>query len=354
MKGLEFPIISTKTKGLNKKFNLSDPKERKAYFRAKVGEEIDQIKKYLKKKTFVAYWLGKKNSGKGTYSHLFTEIFGEERVALVSVGDLVRETYANWDRFSRSKDYQRLKAVYRGYISFDEAVDSLLGKSQDKLLPSEFVLALLKVRIEKLKGKTIFIDGLPREMDQVSYSLYFRDLMGYRDDPDIFILIDIPEEVIAERIKYRVVCPKCHDLRSTKLLMSKEVEYNQKTGKFYLLCDNPKCKKQRMEAKEGDSLGIAPIRGRLDKDEEILKKAFGLHGVPKILLRNHVPLTQAKLFDDYEFTPEYTLKWNSKAKKVEIWEKRWVIKDDNGVASLSFLPAPVVVTLIKQLADILR
>jgi hypothetical protein len=109
-----------------------------------------------------------------------------------------------------------------------------------------------------------------------------------------------------------------------------------------------------MEAKEGDSLGIAPIRGRLDKDEEILKKAFGLHGVPKILLRNHVPLTQAKLFDDYEFTPEYTLKWNSKAKKVEIWEKRWVIKDDNGVASLSFLPAPVVVTLIKQLADILR
>lgn len=353
MKGLEFPIIATKTKGVNRRFNLSDPSERKKYFQAKVGDEIAQITKYLKKKTFVAYWLGKKNSGKGTYSHLFTEIFGDERVALVSVGDVVRDTASNWDTFSKSKDFQRLKSIYRGYISFEEAVGSLLGKTQDKLLPTEFILALLKIKIEKLKGKTIFIDGLPREMDQVSYSLYFRDLMGYRDDPDIFILIDIPEEVIAERIKYRVVCPTCHDVRNIKLYMSKEIEFDRKENKFYLLCDNPKCKKQKMVAKEGDELGLGPIRGRLDKDEEILKKAFVIHGVPKILLRNHVPLGEAKLFDDYEFTPEYILNWNKKEKKVEIEEKKWVIKDDNGVDSLSFLPASVVVTLIKQLADIL-
>ena len=353
MKGLEFPIIATKTKGVGRRFNLSDPVERKKYFQAKVGDEIVQITKYLKKKTFVAYWLGKKNSGKGTYSHLFTEIFGDERVALVSVGDVVRDTANNWEKFAKSRDFTKLQSIYRGYISFEEAVSSLLGKTQDKLLPTEFILALLKVKIEKLKGKTIFIDGLPREMDQVSYSLYFRDLMGYRDDPDIFILIDIPEAVIAERIKYRVVCPMCHDLRSTKLYMSKEVEYDQKEGKFYLLCDNPKCKKQRMVSKEGDELGLGPIRGRLDKDEEILKKAFAIYGVPKILLRNHVPVSEAKLFDDYEFTPEYILKWNKKGKKVEIGEKKWVIKDDNGVESFSFLPAPVVVTLIKQLADIL-
>jgi len=353
MKNLEFPLIKTKTKGVDQFFNLSDPGERKKYFNAKVGAEIAQIRKFLNRRTFVAYWLGKKNSGKGTYSHLFTEIFGEDKIALISVGDVVRETHSNWDKFVKSEDYQRLKSIYRGYISFDDAVDSLLGRSQDKLLPTEFILALLKVRIEKLKGKTLFIDGLPREMDQVSYSLYFRDLMDYRDDPDIFILIDIPENVIAERIKYRVVCPICHDLRNTKLLMSKNIGYDRKEKKFYLLCDNPKCNGARMVAKEGDSLGIDPIRPRLDKDEEILRKAFRIHGVPKILMRNHVPVSKANLFDSYELTPEYVLGWDEKEKKVKVDEKSWVVKDDNGVPSFSFLPAPVVVSLIKQLSEIL-
>ena len=355
MKGLEFPIIGTKVKGLNKKFNLSSPEERRKYFRAKVGGEISQINGFLKKKTFVAYWLGKKNSGKGTYSHLFTEIFGDEKVVLVSVGDVVRETHANWKEFVKTKEYNRLKSIYRGYISFEDAVDSLLGRSTDKLLPTEFILSLLKVKIENLRGKTIFIDGLPRELDQVSYSLYFRDLMGYRDDPDIFVLIDIPESVIAERIKTRVVCPICHDLRSTKLLMSRQVEYEEKEKKFYLICDNPKCKGARMIQKEGDNLGIDPIRPRLEKDEEILRKAFALHGVPKVLLRNHVPVAEAdKYFDDYEITPEYGYEWNEAEKKVAIIEKPWVFPDDEGIDSVSFLAPPVVISFIKQLARVLN
>jgi len=354
MKGLEFPIIGTKVKGLNRKFDLSSPEERRKYFNAKVGSEIAEIRNFLKKKTFVAYWLGKKNSGKGTYSHLFAEIFGDQKVALVSVGDVVRETHANWKEFVKTKEYERLKSTYRGFISFEDAVDSLLGRTTNKLLPTEFILSLLKVKIEKLRGKTIFIDGLPRELDQVSYSLYFRDLMGYRDDRDVFVLIDIPESVIAERIKTRVVCPVCHDLRSTKLLMSRKVEYDEKEKKFYLVCDNPKCKGARMIQKEGDNLGIDPIRPRLEKDEEILRKAFLLHGVPKVFLRNHVPANEVeKYYDDYEITPEYVLTWDAKKKEVVIGEKPWVVKDDNGVDVHSLLSSPVVVSLIKQLAEVL-
>jgi adenylate kinase family enzyme len=354
MKGLEFPVVGTKIKGLTKKFNLNSPEGRNEYFKAKAGNEIDKIKKYLEKETFVAYMIGKKNSGKGTYSQIFTEIFGSDKISLISIGDIVRNTSADWENFVKTDKYKRLKKLYRGYISFDEAVDALLGRSQGALLPTEFVLALLKLEIEGHKGKTLFIDGLPRDLDQVSYSLYFRDLIGYRDDPDMFVLIDIPESVIDERIKYRVVCPNCKNTRNIKLLITSKYEYDKKDEKFYLLCDSPRCSGGfRMEPKEGDSLGIGPIRERLNKDEEILRKAFALHGIPKILLRNHVATSEVnKYFDDYEITPEYSFKLDGD--KIEVIEKPWKVKDDNDVESVSLLSAPVVVAMLKQMADILE
>jgi len=355
MKGLEFPIIGTRARGLTRKFDLTSPAGRKEYFQAKAGDEIAHIRKFLNKNSFMAFLLGKKNSGKGTYSHLFTEIFGEEKVALVSVGDVVRETHAGWEKFVKSPDYQKLNSLYRGYISFEEAVEALLGRSTDKLLPTEFILALLKLKLSKLGGKSVFIDGLPREMDQVSYSLYFRDLAGFTEAKDLFILIDIPESVIDERIKYRTVCPICHDLRNRKLLISQKIEYDEKNKEFNLICDNPACKNAVMEKKEGDNLGIEPLRPRLAKDEEILKKAFALYGIPKILLRNHVPVAEAKkYFDDYELTPEYVLAWDKSVRKVKVAEKPWIIKDDNGEECYSLLAAPVMVSLLKQMVEVLK
>jgi adenylate kinase family enzyme len=362
MKGLEFPLISTEVKslpaggqGLTKRYNLNDPKERQAYFEVKAGDEIKKIRKYLENNTFVAFLIGKKNSGKSTYSVLFSEIFGSQKSALVSVGDIIREIHTNWDKFRKSQDFEELKRLYRGYISFEKAIDAFLGRSTEKLLPTEFVLALLKLHIAKIGKKAIFIDGLPRGVDQVSYSLYFRDLINFRDDPDLFILIDIPEAVIDERLKYRLVCPLCRSSRNLKLLPTSKIGFDEKKKKFYLLCDNPNCKGTKMEAKEGDELGIGPIRSRLMKDEEIIKTVFGLYGVPKILLRNHVSVKEAsQYFDDYELTPEYVLRWDEKGKKVVVKEKPWSVKDDNGVESYSLLAAPVVVVLLKQLVEVLN
>jgi len=355
MRGLEFPIIGTKDKGFDKKYDLSSPKGRKEYFEAKVGDEIGHIKKYLGRNSFIAYFLGKKNSGKGTYSKLLTEIFGEDKIEHVSVGDLVRDVHSNWEKFSKSPKFTELKDLYRGYISFDEAVETVLGRSTSKLLPTEFILALLKLHISELEGKTLFIDGLPREMDQVSYSLYFRDLINYGNVSDMFVIIDIPENVINERIKFRVVCPRCNTSRNTKLLITSKVEYDIKKDKFYLLCDNPKCKPVRMKGKEGDSAGIEPIMPRLMRDEEIIQTALKLHGVSKILLRNHVPVDFAdKYFNDYELTPEYVFSWNPKKRKVKITEKPWTVYDDNGVESYSLLAPPVVVGMLKQLVEVLN
>lgn len=359
MKRLEFPIIGTKVKGLDKKFDLESPEGRKKYFEAKVGDEIGHIQKYLNKNTFVGYFLGKKSSGKGTYSKLLTEIFGEDKIAHVSVGDLVREA-DNWKAFKKTKRYTRLKQYYRGYVSFEEAEKALLGRSTVKLLPTEFILGLLKAHIDKLQGKAIFIDGMPRDLDQISYSLYFRDLIAYRQDPDFFVLIDIPESVIEERMKYRSACPICQTSRNIKLLITSKIEYlpaqagDEKEGTFHLLCDNPTCKGARMVAKEGDDKGLNYIRKRLDRDEELVRTAFKLHGVPKILLRNHVPVKEAKkYFDDYEVTPEYVLKYGKRNKEVTVSEKPFIIKDDNGVRSNSLLAPPVVVSFIKQLVEVL-
>jgi adenylate kinase family enzyme len=357
MKGLEFPIIGTKVKGVTKKFDLTSPATRKAYFEEKCGDEIKHIKDFLKEKSFMAFLLGKKNSGKSTYVKLFMEIFGEDTIEFVSVGDMVREVSSNWEAFKKSEDFNKLKSLYRGYISFDDAVSALIGRSTSKLLPTEFIMALLKLKISKLdlKGKSMFIDGLPRETDQVSYSLYFRDLAGYTDSQDLFILIDIPEKVIDERIKYRVVCPICATSRNKKLLITSKVKYNEKSNSFDLICDNPTCKGAVMQAKEGDDKGLEPIRGRLIKDEEILKSVFAIHGIPKILLRNHVPVKEAKTYyDDYEITPEYVLNWNRKTRKVEVKERPWSVKDDNGVESYSLLAAPVLIPMLKQMVDVLK
>lgn len=350
MKGLEFPIVGTKVKGLSRRFDLANRDERTKYFDAKVGDEIRHLKKFMDKNTFLAFWVGKKGSGKGTYSKMFEEVFGSDRVVQISVGDLVRDYHAKWKDFEGSEKYRHLKAIYRGFIPFDEAVSSLEGRSVSKLLPTEFILALLKLEIEGLKGKSILLDGLPRDLDQVSYSLFFRDLANYRDDPDMFWLVDIPMEVIEARIRNRVVCPKCKTSRNMKFDVVKNVGYDKAKKEFFLVCDSPECNKVRMSVKESDSLGLEPIRDRLGKDEDVLKAIWGLHGIPKLTVRNYVPIDKAgEFFDDYEITPETVFSRDGEMVKVD--KKAWVIHDDGGKESYSLLPPVAIVSLLKQLPE---
>jgi len=352
---MNFPVFKTKIPGKTKKFDLTNSGEVQKYFEYKAGEEIAKIRKYLEKNTFVAYFLGKKGAGKGTYSNLFASIFGSDKVGHISVGDIVREVDLEIKEPKKKKELvEFLQKNYRGYHSLEEILRSQEERSTTKpLLPTEYILALLKRKIGQMPKKSLFLDGLPRNLDQVSYSLFFRELIGYRDDPDMFILIDIPESVIDARIKTRVVCPKCAKSRNTKLLLTSIVKYDEKNKQFYLCCDDPKCQQARMLPKEGDELGIEPIRERLNNDGKLIEQAFSLYGVPKILLRNSVPVTQAQeMVDDYEITPEYVLE-NVGGGKVKVSTKPWVIKDDAGVASYSLLAQPVALGMIKQITEVL-
>ena len=71
-------------------------------------------------------------------------------------------------------------------------ITALEKRNTRTLLPSELILAIAKKEISKRGTKALFVDGLPRDLDQVSYSLFFRDLIDYRQDPDVFVLIDVP------------------------------------------------------------------------------------------------------------------------------------------------------------------
>lgn len=362
MNRADFPIFKTRIGGLDKRFNLNDPAERREYFALKAGREIEELRKYLNSgKTFVGYLLGKKNSGKGTYSKLFMEALGpstssgQAAIGHVAVGDIVRDVHAGLTDPKKKKELSEfLKKNYRGFHSLKEIDQLIEGRSQSTLISTELILALLKYEIARRPRQAIFIDGFPRGLDQINYSLFLHELLGYRDDPDFFVFIDVPTAVIDERIKTRVICPLCKTPRSVKLAPTKEIGYDEKQKSFYLICDNPSCSKARMVPKEGDELGIEPIRERLETDDKVFEKLLELHGVPKVYLRNSVPADKAKEFvDDYEITPVYSYEVD-KSGAVGITEKPWVVKDDDGIDSCSLLPAPVALSMIRQVAKVLE
>ena len=358
MKEFSFPIFKTKTEGVSQKFMLEDPVERRKYFEAKAGSEIEKLREYLRTNTFIGFLLGPKNSGKGTYTKLFMEAVGEDRVAHISVGDIVRSVHKNLkDEYQKNELINFLKRRYRGFITIEKAIDVILGRDTKTLLPTEIILALVEREIDRLGRKAIFIDGFPRNLDQVSYALYFRALIGYRDDPDFFVFIDVPENVIDERMKTRVVCPECHSPRNIRLLRTKEIGFDPEAGQFFLVCDNPSCHgygKSRMVPKEGDELGIEAIRDRIEADVAVAKTLMNLEGVPKVFLRNSLPVNAAKEYvDGYEITAAYRYELEGSG-GIRVIEEPWTVKDDEGQEAFSLLPAPVALALIKQTAQVLN
>ncbi|NTV30771.1 nucleoside monophosphate kinase [candidate division WWE3 bacterium] len=354
---MEFPIFASKTRPGKKFYDLNDPAGRHEYFHDKAGREIERLREYIDNNTFLAFLLAKKAAGKGTYSKMFAEIFGNDRVAHLSVGDLVRDVHKTIEDPKELESLvEYLKKHYRGFISVEDAMDAFLGRSQSTLIPTELILTMVRREIEKIGKKAIFLDGFPRNLDQISYSLYFREIMNLRDDRDFFVLIQVPEKVIDARMKSRVVCPLCNTSRNTKLLPTKFVKYDQESDSFLLMCDNSQCSgygKEVLVRKEGDELGIEAIRDRIEADGELIRKASSLYGIAQIKVRNAIPVSVAhEMVEDYELTPgyEYELLDNGEVRTIE---KPWAVEDDEGVESHSLLAAAAVLSFIVQTHDLL-
>lgn len=343
--------ITADTKG--KTYDLNNPAQRKLYFNAKIGKEIELLREFLSNNTFIAYLLAPKLAGKGTYTNLLMDAIGGEFFEVVSVGDVVREYKAKFNKSGKDSEiYKYMKANYRGLMDLDEAFEAFAGSNQQKLAPTEFILSLVKRKIDDLGDKTIFVDGFPRKADQLAYSLYFRELVDHREDPDFFVLINLPLEIIEERMKGRVVCPKCRDPRNVKLLPTSIVKYDEDAGEFYLICDNPECEPVRLEPKEGDENGLESIRERTENDLELMEMARNMYGIPKIELFNSIEASKADdLVEDYELTKEYVHSYQDG--KVSTKEKPFMVKS-NSEKYYSLLAAPVILQYIKQLCHLFR
>ena len=239
---MDFPIFNTKILSTGKTYDLTDAAQRHAYFHDKAGNEIEALKTYLDNNAFVGFLLAKKQAGKGTYSKMLQEVLGENRLAHVSVGDIVRDVdLATKDDSYRTELETYMKKHYRGFVSLDQAFEAFYSRSQDKLLPTEFVLTLVKREIEKVGRKALFIDGIPRDLDQISYSLFFRELINFKGDPDFFVLIETPEELINARLGGRRVCPVCKTSKNIYFNPTTKVSYDAAANSYMLICDNISC-----------------------------------------------------------------------------------------------------------------
>lgn len=357
---MDFPLFSTKTSDITQTFDLDSPVGRHEYFQAKAGKEIEFLKTYLDEgNSFISFWLAKKGAGKGTYSKMLAEVLGEHRVAHISVGDIVRAVHASAnDHEAHAELLDYLKTHYRGTFTIEQAIEALLNRTTETLLPTEFILALVKREVEKLSRQAILIDGFPRGLDQVSYSLYFREIMKLEDDPDFFVLIDVSDSVLNARIQRRVVCPLCKLSRNTATLITKDIEYEEKTNTFSLLCENPVCEgygTQRMTQKEGDDLGIDGIRQRLEADQATIEYAAQLQGVQHIYIRNSYPDEVAfDYLDEYEIAHEHVFSYNPVTQKVEVTTVPWKITDNNGQSVYSVTAPAAVVMFLRQLYEYLK
>jgi len=357
---MNLPLISTKVDGVTETFDLDSPAGRHEYFQAKAGKEIEFIKTYLDEgNSFLTFWLAKKGAGKGTYSKMLAEVVGEDRLAHISVGDIVRHVHENLaDTQQKTELLEYLHQHYRGPLTAEQAIDALLGRSTETLLPTEFILALVKREVEKLSRQGILIDGFPRGLDQVSYSLYFREIMNLEDDPDFFVLVDVSDSVLNARIKRRVVCPLCSLSRNTATLITKDIEYDPATQSFYLICENPACNGygvQRMGEKEGDALGIEGIRQRLEADQALIEYASSLQGINQIYIQNSYPVNVANEYlDEYEIAHEHIFSFNQQINNVEITKKPWQVEGNDGRAVYSVTAPAGLVMFIKQLYNLLQ
>src|SRR6056297_3154495 len=136
----KFPLFKSKVEGVDKKFDLTNPEEEKEYFEAKAGEDIKKVREYLKDHTFIAYLLGKKNSGKGTYSKKLVNLIGSDLIRHFSVGDMIRRVDEELkDENKKEELFDYLRENYRGSHSVDKIIESLEGRSTKKLLPTELI-----------------------------------------------------------------------------------------------------------------------------------------------------------------------------------------------------------------------
>jgi adenylate kinase len=123
--------------------------------------------------------MGVQGCGKGTQAKMLAQDFD---LVHISVGDIFR-----WHIQSRTKLAARIRRLITG----------------GELVPDDVVEEVVKERLDLHDWNYGFIlDGFPRNSHQAEFFLESYDI-------DAVILIDVPDEVVLQRIVNRRLCSKC-------------------------------------------------------------------------------------------------------------------------------------------------
>ncbi|MBS7634490.1 adenylate kinase [Candidatus Bathyarchaeota archaeon] len=122
---------------------------------------------------------GPPGSGKGTYASRLTSLLG---IPHISTGDMVREEIRAQTEIGKIiKDYS----------------------DKGKLVPDEIIVNLLMRRLNEPDAKRGFIlDGFPRTMRQA-------ETLEETSGVDLAINLNVPDDVIIQRLSNRLVCKRC-------------------------------------------------------------------------------------------------------------------------------------------------
>lgn len=129
--------------------------------------------------------LGAPGSGKGYISNLIIDEFGFKHI---STGNLLRENIKNKTELGKK-------------------IESYMNNGE--LVPDALVLEVLKEALESSAGQSLIFDGYPRTIEQ---AIELEKLTKI----DMVACINVPEDVILDRISSRRVCTSCSAVYSVK------------------------------------------------------------------------------------------------------------------------------------------
>jgi adenylate kinase len=162
---------------------------------------------------------GAPGAGKGTYSSRLQAKLG---VDVIAMGDIFRESV---------KQNSALGKKVKSYVE------------KGALVPDDVVVEVLKERLNKVpKGKGFLLDGFPRTIEQAN------TLEGITKI-DVILQLDVPDEIIIERLSSRRICKKCGEVYNIRFLKPKKEGICDKCGgELYLRADdNPEVIKNRLK-----------------------------------------------------------------------------------------------------------
>ena len=143
---------------------------------------------------------GPPGSGKGTYS---SRLFQELKTPHISTGDLVRQEI---------KGSTALGKQIEGY------------SKRGELVPDTIIIGLLKNRISQNDcSKGFILDGFPRTIPQATE-------LEKVSSVDLVVNLEVPDEVIIERLSTRLTCKNCGEIFNKRFLKPKKEGICDKCG----------------------------------------------------------------------------------------------------------------------------